>query len=255
MIKVLRTVEDCKTWRAAQNGSVGFVPTMGALHAGHRSLLETSVRENDRTILSIFVNPTQFNDPKDFEKYPITWDEDLALAEQAGVDAVFAPTRDLLYPDDYTYRLSETEFSGTLCGAHRPGHFDGVLTVVMKLFQIVQPTKAYFGEKDGQQLQLIQGMVKAFFLNLTIVPVPTVRDADGLAMSSRNRRLSPAERLLAPEIYRALNESESAEAAAHRLQEKGFRVDYVEDRKGRRYAAAFLGETQLIDNVELPHGR
>ncbi|MBX3041833.1 MAG: pantoate--beta-alanine ligase [Bdellovibrionaceae bacterium] len=255
MIKVLRTVEEFKTWRATQSGSLGFVPTMGALHEGHRALLDVSVKENDRTVLSLFVNPTQFNDPKDFEKYPITWDEDLALAEKAGVDAVFAPTKNDLYPDDYTYRLSETEFSRLLCGAHRPGHFDGVLTVVMKLFQIVRPTKAYFGEKDGQQLQLIQGMVKAFFMDLVIVPVPTVREIDGLAMSSRNHRLSAQERSLAPEIYQALRESLSAETAAQRLTEKGFRVDYVEDRKGRRYAAAFLGETRLIDNVELNYGR
>lgn len=254
MIKALRTVEELKSWRSAQDGPLGFVPTMGALHEGHRALLEASVKENDRTVLSIFVNPTQFNDPKDFEKYPITWEDDLALAEKAGVDAVFAPDRQALYPDDYTYRLSETDFSRSLCGAHRPGHFDGVLTVVMKLFHIVQPTKAYFGEKDGQQLQLIQGMVKAFFMNLVIVPVPTVREADGLAMSSRNRRLSPEERKLAPEIYRALTESPSTESAARRLQEKGFRVDYVEDREGRRYAAAFLGETRLIDNVEVPRG-
>lgn len=255
MIEVLRSVQELRTWRAAQSGSLGFVPTMGALHEGHRALLEASVRENDRTVLSVFVNPTQFNDPKDFEKYPITWEDDLALAEKAGVDAVFAPTRDELYPDNYIYRLSESDFSRALCGAHRPGHFDGVLTVVMKLFQLVHPKRAYFGEKDGQQLQLIQGMAKAFFLELTIVPVPTVRERDGLAMSSRNRRLSPAERELAPELYRAISESASAEEAISRLREKGFRVDYVEDLRGRRYAAAFLGETRLIDNVELTHGR
>lgn len=252
MIALLKTPEELREWRSGISGSLGFVPTMGALHAGHQKLLECSVHDNENTLLSIFVNPTQFNDPADFANYPITLDQDLSVARQTGVNAVFCPPKELLYPDDYTYRVSENSLSKTLCGAHRPGHFDGVLTVVMKLFQLARPQRAYFGEKDGQQLRLIQGMVKAFFMDLSIVPVPTVREKDGLAMSSRNLRLSPAERAKAPVLYRILTTASSASEATAALGAEGFKVDYVQDIGGRRYAAAFLGETRLIDNVEVP---
>ncbi|MBX2988399.1 MAG: pantoate--beta-alanine ligase [Bdellovibrionaceae bacterium] len=250
-MKVLHTVAEMREWRRSQQGRVGFVPTMGALHEGHASLLARARAGNDLVVLSVFVNPTQFNDPKDFEKYPVTWEADLRLAEQSGVDAVFAPRKEDLYPDGYHYRVQENDFSRELCGAHRPGHFDGVLTVVLKLFQLVRPQNAYFGEKDGQQLQLIRGMVDAFFLDLNVVPVPTVREADGLAMSSRNVRLSPAERGKAPLIFKALTQSKSPQEARGWLEDNGFKVDYIEDRGGRRYIAAFLGETRLIDNVQI----
>lgn len=251
MTVLLQSIEEMRSWRAQRTGSVGFVPTMGALHVGHGELLKKSVNENQQTVLSIFVNPTQFNDPKDFENYPTTWTQDFEMAQNLQVDAVFAPTRQLLYPDHYRYRLTELDFSKSLCGAHRPGHFDGVLTIVMKLFSLVRPTRAYFGEKDHQQLKLIQGMVAAFFLDVEVVPVPTVRDIDGLAMSSRNRRLSGDQRQLAPLLHRVLCDAKTAEQAIHLLSESGFRVDYVTDLGTRRYAAAFLGETRLIDNVEI----
>lgn len=251
MTVVLRTPQDMRDWRRKNPGPVGFVPTMGALHRGHEELLKRARAAGGAVVLSIFVNPTQFNDPKDFEKYPITWDRDLAMAERNGIDAVFAPVKDDLYTDDYKYRVVENDFSRELDGAHRPGHFDGVLSVVMKLFQVVRPDRAYFGEKDFQQLQLIKGMVDAFFMDLEIVPVPTVREDDGLAMSSRNVRLSKEERARAPGIYRALTQSKSATEARARLENEGFKVDYVEDRAGRRFVAAFLGETRLIDNVAL----
>lgn len=250
-MNVLRTVAEFKAWRSSVKGSVGFVPTMGALHRGHEELLQRARAANDVCVLSIFVNPTQFNDPKDFEKYPITWDADVAMAKRNGVDAIFAPVKVDLYPDDYKYRLMEADFSALLDGAHRPGHFDGVLTVVMKLFQTVKPTRAYFGEKDFQQLRLIDGMVRAFFLDLEIVPVPTVREDDGLAMSSRNVRLSPEQRAIAPEIHKAITSAGSAADARTTLEKKGFKVDYVEDLQGRRFVAAFLGEVRLIDNVAL----
>jgi pantoate--beta-alanine ligase len=246
---VLSDIASCIEWRRQQSGRIGFVPTMGALHEGHEELLKRARAENDLVVLSVFVNPTQFNDPKDFEKYPNTWDADLAMARKNGVDAVFHPVKSALYPDDYRYRVSENDFSTKLCGAHRPGHFDGVLTVVLKLFQLVKPTKAYFGGKDRQQLQLIEGMVKAFFLDLQIVPVPTVREKDGLAMSSRNRRLSPEERKKAPLIYQIITSAKSALEARAQLEKQGFNVDYVEDHGDKRFVAAFLGETRLIDNV------
>lgn len=231
--------------------SLGFAPTMGALHAGHESLLQKARMENEISVLSIFVNPTQFNDKKDFEKYPQTWDADLALAEKNGVDIIFAPTFESIYPDQYTYKIIESDFSKLLCGKDRPGHFDGVLTIVMKLFQIVQPTRAYFGEKDFQQLTLIQNMVKAFFLPVTIVPCPTLRESDGLAMSSRNVRLSTEDRKKAPEIYRIINQKISATEAHHQLSQAGFGVDYCVDLLGRRFVAVRLGEVRLIDNVQI----
>lgn len=251
-MKVIETPQALREWRSSvAPKTVGFVPTMGALHAGHETLLRQARAENELVVLSIFVNPTQFNDPNDFAKYPKTWEADLAMARKNGVDLVFAPNRDLMYPDDYKYKIIETDFSKLLCGKDRPGHFDGVLTVVIKLFGLVNPRKAYFGEKDFQQLSLIRGMVEAFFLPIEIVPVPTVRESDGLAMSSRNLRLSPEERAKAPLIYEALTTSATAEEAAARLEKEGFRIDYVTDRSNRRFAAARLGEVRLIDNVEL----
>lgn len=251
MSLVITSPQDFITWRKSQTGSVGFVPTMGALHSGHEELLKRARIENDLIVLSIFINPTQFNDPKDLEKYPQTWESDLAMAKKNNVDAIFFPRYDNMYPDRYRYKISESEFSNLLDGAHRPGHFDGVLSVVMKLFNIVKPTKAYFGEKDFQQLQLIRGMVESFFMGLEIVPVPTVRENDGLAKSSRNVRLSKEDRERAPLIYKAITESKSAEEALKKLTAAGFIVDYVTDIDRRRFVAAKIGDVRLIDNVEI----
>lgn len=253
-MKVHATLTD---WRAARSSpewaglSVGFVPTMGALHAGHEALLRRARAENDRVVLSVFVNPTQFNDPTDLAKYPRTLDADAALARPY-TDAVIAPTPEALYPDGYRYRVTENELSRRWEGAHRPGHFDGVLTVVLKLFHLVQPTRAYFGEKDWQQLQLVRGMVDALLLPVVVVPCATIREPDGLAMSSRNTRLSPAGRAKAPAFARALREAPDAAAAAERLRREGFEVDYVEDADGRRMGAVRLESVRLIDNLPVP---
>lgn len=242
-------------WRAARASarfagrSVGFVPTMGALHAGHRALLERARAENDRVVLSIFVNPAQFNDPTDLAKYPRTLDGDLALAAGLATD-VLAPTPEAMYPDRYRFRMTELEFSRELEGAHRPGHFDGVLTVVLKLLNLVRPTRAYFGEKDWQQLSLVRGMVDALFLPCEIVAGPTVREADGLAMSSRNRRLAPADRAHAAAFPKLLRAG-TPEAAADALRGAGFEVDYVAERDGVRLGAVHLGGVRLIDNVRV----
>jgi pantoate--beta-alanine ligase len=230
---------------------VGFVPTMGALHEGHASLLRRSREESSVSVLSIFVNPTQFNDPKDLEKYPRTLERDLEIAAREGVDLVFLPDATAMYPEGYRYQITENQFSRELCGAHRPGHFDGVLSVVLKLFELVKPDRAYFGEKDFQQLELIRGMVAAFFLDLEIVAVPTVREEDGLAMSSRNARLSKVQRTLAPAFVEILKTSPGATEAAERLRTGGFEVDYVEDRAGRRFGAVKLGGVRLIDNLRI----
>lgn len=243
-------------WRAARAGaefagrSIGFVPTMGALHAGHVELLRRARAENDRVVLSIFVNPTQFDDPGDLGRYPRTLEADLAAAGGL-VDAVIVPQPGEIYTDDYRYRVTEYSLSNRWEGAHRPGHFEGVLTVVLKLLNLVQPTRAYFGEKDWQQLQLVQGMVAALFLPVEIVGCPTVRAPDGLALSSRNTRLSPAARAQAALLPKLLRESPTAAAAAAGLTAAGFAVDYVDDTGYRRVAAVRLEGVRLIDNVPL----
>ena len=244
-------------WRDERNRqrrdslSLGVVPTMGALHEGHVSLVGRSRAENHRTLVTIFVNPTQFNDPKDLERYPRTLEQDLEMLRAEGADAVFVPKHADLYPDGYRYRVIETERSKTLEGALRPGHFDGVLTVVMKLLQIASADRAYFGEKDWQQLSLVRGMAEAFFLPTEIVGCATVRAADGLALSSRNRLLSGADRRRAAQLFRALTDASTPEDAARRLTADGLVVDYVVDDDGRRLGAVRLGGVRLIDNVPL----
>jgi pantoate--beta-alanine ligase len=246
---MIRNLDQWIDVRKKLSGEIGFVPTMGALHKGHASLLKRARAENDVVVLSIYVNPTQFNDPKDLEKYPSTLEADLEIARAAGVDYVLVPSYAQIYPDGYRFKVTENAFSGELCGAHRPGHFDGVLTVVMKLFNLVRPTRSYFGEKDFQQLQLIRDMAKAFFMDLEVVACVTVREADGLAMSSRNVNLPGDARKAAPLFPQALIEEKSAAAARERLKKSGFEVDYVEDRDGRRFGAVKLGGVRLIDNV------
>ncbi len=251
---IIRSASEMAAWRKSQSvfaKKIGFVPTMGALHQGHESLMKKSRELNELSVLSIFVNPTQFNDPSDFEKYPITWESDQKIAEKNKVDVVFVPTYFELYPDQYRYKISESELSLDLCGHNRPGHFDGVLTVVMKLLNLVRPHQAFFGEKDFQQLELIRGMARAFFLECEILAVPTLREFDGLAMSSRNTRLTEAERERAPLINHIISGATSAEEATRLLTEKKFKVDYLKDIGNRRFVAAHLGEVRLIDNVRI----
>ncbi len=249
--KVFRTVAEVREWRCGLQGSLGFVPTMGALHDGHKSLVTKARQGNDHTIVSVFVNPTQFNDPEDLKKYPRPEQRDLEMCRFWGATAAFVPTADEIYVDNFLYEITEKAASKSLCGPLRPGHFEGVLTVVLKLFNIVAPTRAYFGEKDFQQLKLIEGMVRAFHLNLEVVPCATVREADGLAMSSRNVRLSPEQRERAAWIPRVLKESNDPKSAAEELKRLGFEIDYVEDMWDRRLAAVFAGDVRLIDNVEI----
>jgi pantoate--beta-alanine ligase len=252
----MRVHHRLQEWRAVREGpdyagvSTGFVPTMGALHAGHRALLARARADNDRVVLSLFVNPTQFNDPSDLEKYPRTLEADLQLAGGL-VDDVIVPPAAELYPDNYTYRVTEEKFSRELEGAHRPGHFDGVLTVVLKLLNTVQPRRAYFGEKDWQQLRLVEGMVRALLLPCEIVACPTERDGDGLALSSRNRRLSPPARERAAQFPSILRQARAAGAATDALKAAGFGVDYVADRDGVRLGAVLIENVRLIDNVRL----
>jgi pantoate--beta-alanine ligase len=224
---------------------------MGALHEGHLSLVRRSRAENDLTLVSIFVNPTQFDDPADLAHYPRASESDLSTLGAEGADFVLLPREADLYRDGYRYRITEIGLSTVMEGAYRPGHFDGVLTVVLKLLLIASAERAYFGEKDWQQLSLVRGMVDAFFLPTSIVACATVREADGLALSSRNRRLSPADRERASRFYRVLSSARTADAASRDLRALGFAVDYVEDRDGRRLGAVRLGDVRLLDNVPL----
>lgn len=257
----MKVFDDLDAWRDARRtvtGRVGLVPTMGALHRGHASLIERSVSECDYTVVTVYLNPTQFNNASDLANYPRTLDADLTMAGELGVDAVITPDYRMLYPDDFAYRIEETSFSRELCGAHRPGHFTGVLTVVMKLLNLVRPHRAYFGEKDYQQYLLIRGMAEAFFLDTEIVPCPIVREPDGLALSSRNALLDPEGRRLAPKFHCLLASPEPDEDVRRALAGAGFEVDYVETRGERRFGAVSVQgrdrTVRLIDNVAVGAG-
>ncbi|MBI5662335.1 MAG: pantoate--beta-alanine ligase [Ignavibacterium album] len=251
---IIKKIKDWKSLRVSnslKNKTLGFVPTMGALHRGHIELVKKSLRQNDITVVSIFVNPTQFNNKADLQNYSVTINSDIKILDELNVNYLFLPEYKELYPDDYKYKITETDFSKLLCGRFRPGHFDGVLTVVMKLFNIIKPDRAYFGEKDYQQLELIRGMVKNFFMDIKIISVPTVRDKDGLALSSRNLRLNAIQRKIAPKFPEILMSDLSIEQIKSRLVSEGFKVEYVEQIGDRRFAAVYLGKVRLIDNVKI----
>ncbi len=253
----MKVIEDLQSWRETRRGlqgSIGFVPTMGALHDGHAALLQASVESDDVTVLSIYVNPTQFNDPNDLANYPDTLDEDLKVAQALGVDYVLLPRYADIYPDGYRYQVVENQFSNELCGSNRPGHFTGVLTVVMKLLNLVRPRRAYFGKKDYQQYMLVRDMVETFFMDVDIVGCETVRECDGLAMSSRNKLLSKDARREAAKFNQTLRAPVDDAHVRAQLAAFGFQVDYVETRGNRRFGAIVVdcGEhtVRLIDNVE-----
>lgn len=259
-----------------QGLSVGLVPTMGALHEGHRSLIRRARRENDAVVVSIFVNPAQFGPREDFARYPRPFAQDRALCRSERADAVFLPSPEEMYFPDHETWVSVDALASGLCGEFRPGHFRGVATVVLKLLNLVRPTRAYFGRKDYQQLKVIERMVRDLNVPVKIVPCPTVREKDGLALSSRNRYLSPAERRTASRLPSALREAvqviESAprisvdrirRAVRRRLEAGGgVKTQYVavvdpetlaplREARGRALVAvaAHVGKTRLIDNV------
>lgn len=241
--------------RNLDSRSIGFVPTMGALHRGHASLVKRSVDENDVTVVSLFVNPTQFDRPDDLRRYPRTMDEDLNLLRSLGTAEVIAPAADDLYPQGYRFRIEAENLTSSMEGASRPGFFEGVMTVVMKLLNLVSADRAYFGEKDYQQLQIVKEMAADFFLPTEVVACETIRTESGLAESSRNMLLSEAGRTKAAEIYLALTQQATSDGARGALERHGFKVDYVEDHWGRRFAAAWLEGIRLIDNVQIANGR
>ncbi|MBV8903245.1 MAG: pantoate--beta-alanine ligase, partial [Acidobacteriia bacterium] len=228
-----------------------LVPTMGALHCGHESLVERCRRENDVTVVTIFVNPAQFNDPADLDRYPRNLENDLALLERLGTTDVLAPPASDLYPQGNRFHIEEQPLTKIMEGVSRPGFFQGVMTIVLKLLNLVRATRAYFGEKDFQQLRVVRDLAKEFFVPTDIVACPTVREASGLAASSRNALLSPAGLEKAAAIFRALTTAPDADRARALLEAEGFRVDYVEEHWGRRFTAAHLEGVRLIDNVPL----
>ena len=277
-LEVAPTIARVRAWRddhRLAGRRVGFVPTMGALHEGHARLIETARASGDRVIVSIFVNPLQFDRKDDLERYPRTLDADLQICERLGAEVVFVPAVDEMYPSEPRCTVTVKRLTDRLCGQFRPGHFDGVATVVTKLFEIVQPDVAYFGEKDAQQLAVIRRMVSDFNMPIQIVGVPTVRETDGLAMSSRNARLSPDERPKATALYRALREAERAiqdgerdaraverRAAAQIPPDGSLRLEYLEvvdpvelqrvdsiTGKVLIAGALWVGSTRLIDNL------
>lgn len=255
MSTIVSTPTEWRSLRKSLAGrSVGFVPTMGNLHEGHIDLCRRARAENDIVVASIFVNPTQFNQTSDFEKYARTLAADKKLLEEAGVDYLFHPDAKDMYPDGYSVKVGEEEIAKELEGAFRPGHFTGMLTVVMKLLNIIGADRAYFGEKDFQQLLLVKKMVSALFMPVEIIACPTVRAQNGLALSSRNARLTPEQLEKAPLLAELLQSDMSDAAVMKKLEEAGFKPEYVDTRWGRRLAAAWLGDVRLIDNVPAVNG-
>lgn len=276
-MKVVKTIAELKTFvnnTKKESKTIGLVPTMGFLHDGHLTLASQARAENDIVIMSIFVNPTQFGPNEDFESYPRDLDRDVKLAETVGVDVIFAPSVEEMYPTDGGIRIIAGRQSELLCGASRPGHFDGVLQVVSKLFHLAEPNRAYFGQKDAQQLAIIQTMVRDFNFPLEIQAVPIVREEDGLAKSSRNVYLTDEERKEAPAIYQALclaqgeflvskNVSKAIELATNHIKENtSGTIDYLqflsypdlreitdETEQYLLAAAVYIGKTRLIDNI------
>ncbi len=278
IFKIKGKIKEYVTSKLELTKTIGFVPTMGALHQGHLSLIDSSKANNDITIVSIFVNPTQFDNPEDLKKYPSTVDDDLKKLEKLGVDAVFLPTIDEIYGDNVVAEKYDFgNLDKVMEGEHRKGHFDGVATIVKLLFDIVKPTNSYFGEKDFQQLQIIKNMVAQKKLSVNIVPCPIVREKDGLAMSSRNVRLSEAHRKEAPFIYKTLKEASQLsktksisevhnyvnerfssndllELEYFEIREQEYLAnasDFQENKKYRAFIAVFAENIRLIDNIEV----
>lgn len=256
-MKVITTQADLNEARASYPSStkVALVPTMGALHEGHLSLVKMARSLADIVWVSIFVNPLQFAPGEDFEKYPRTLSADLDKLSLLSPDFIWAPSVPEMYPHPPTIVRANEELSNCLCGLARPGHFDGVVTVVNALFEQIKPSMAIFGEKDFQQLMIIKEMVKELVLPVQIISAPIIRETSGLAMSSRNQYLSQSHKDIAANIYSELlkikNKITTIESAQKKLCELGFKIDYLEKRWGRVFFAGKIGETRLIDNLAL----
>jgi len=280
VFKTVKTIQDYIKLKKCRGSSIGFVPTMGYLHEGHLSLIRRAHKENDISVVSIFVNPTQFGPKEDYKKYPRDFKRDEKLSKQAGADLIFYPKVREIYPEGYRTYVDVKDITGTLCGASRPGHFTGVSTVVAKLFNTVQPDVAYFGQKDAQQAVVIKQMVRDINMDIKIKVMPIVREANGLAMSSRNRYLSAKERIDAPVLYESLKlarrlikagvqDVRSIRSQMSRIiRSKGsMRIEYIsivdkdnlkEIKRVKKDAlialAVKVGKTRLIDNIVIKGG-
>ena len=250
-MKILRNNDALQAYLSVCPSPIGLVPTMGYLHQGHGALLQSARADNKTVIMTLFVNPAQFNESNDFQSYPRDEVRDLALAKNQGADAVWLPEVEAIYPKGDSFSLIEHQHNLRMEGLYRPGHFHGVATVILKLCQLVKPQRIYMGEKDYQQLQLVEDLARCFFLPIHVVGVPTQREVSGLAMSSRNARLTDSQKDQAAAIYQAITFQPTSEKAKHHLLDQGFDVDYVEDYQGRRFVAAWLGGVRLIDNVAI----
>jgi pantoate--beta-alanine ligase len=279
-MRIIETIEEMKKFSEEmreKKKTIGFVPTMGYLHEGHLSLVRRARAENDVVVVSIFVNPTQFGPNEDYERYPRDFERDRKLLERENVDCVFHPSVEEMYPPDFSTFVEETKLSKPLCGRSRPGHFQGVCTVVTKLFNIVKPHRAYFGQKDAQQFRVLRRMVRDLNMDVEMIECPIVREPDGLAMSSRNVYLTPEERKQALALYQSLKIAENlflnGERDAVKIKEAMInhlsrfdrvKIDYVEivdeetlepvekiDRKVIVAVAAWVGKARLIDNTIL----
>lgn len=251
-MRIFKQLSEWVSFRSNFTGSsLGLVATMGNLHPGHVSLIKASQANNAQTIVSIFVNPVQFNQLTDYQRYPRTLDADLQLLEENHVDFVLLPDEKEIYPESLHYRVQEDKLAHLMEGSHRPGHFNGVLTIVMKLFLLIKPHKAYFGEKDYQQYLLIKRMVQDFFMGVEVISCPTIREASGLAYSSRNNLLSPQEREQAAHFARLFQKAKNHSEVEQGLAQLGIRLDYLCDYENRRYIAVRIGSVRLIDNIPL----
>ena len=254
-MRVARTIAEIRdVLLSLRSGTIGLVPTMGSLHDGHLALLRAARTETETVVMSLFVNPAQFAESADLASYPVDEERDLELAREAGVDLVFAPSRDEMYPPGFQTWVDVTELGSVLEGRFRPGHFRGVATIVLKLLSIVRPTHVYFGQKDAQQVEVIRTLIRDLALEVGLRVVPTVRDATGLALSSRNVLLSPDERQRAIALSRALAMRDRELALAELASADGVEIDYVEvaDFDPPVLAGAVrVGSTRLIDNVVL----
>lgn len=254
-MKIFNDLTKWQHFRPQITGSLGFIPTLGNLHAGHISLIQQSLAHNDATLVSIFINPTQFNSPADFDLYPRTLEADIELLKQLGVDYCLTPDKQAMYPDQYQYQVMENNFSLILEGKHRPGHFTGVLTVVMKLFNLAQPTNAYFGDKDYQQLHLIKQMVAAFFMPIKIIACPTIREKSQLPLSSRNNRLSQNEKILAEQVARIFHTEPDINKIKNQLSQLDIQLDYLLDHEKNgeqhRLIAYSINHIRLIDHKKI----
>ncbi len=255
-MQIIKTVAEWKIVRDAlpHKTTLGFVPTMGCLHAGHASLLLRAKNENQVVVLSIFVNPTQFNNPEDFKHYPLTPEHDILLAEEMGVDYLFMPAAEEIYPDGHTIFMDTKDpLALILEGKHRPGHFSGVLTVVLKLFNILAPTRAYFGEKDYQQLHLIHKMVKNYFMPIDIIACHTTRANSGLPLSSRNNKLTGPEREMADKaifLFKAATPTTLLNTI-QKIEALGVIVEYIEPYASYLFCALKIGSVRLIDHIKI----